>query len=153
MRTPKRESLYISSSSRIGCNSSASRNAPRPRRNNSSLVRQLSRSHSVRSSSRHRNSASHSCCQSARSRRGTITPIRRISQIQKRKRVIFVASFIGRRIHHKEHIKDTKSTKNFLCLLPFFAYFVVPIRASMKPADRFSPLSLQAGNRQAALLS
>src|SRR5262249_52662452 len=41
----------------------------------------------VNSVSRWRNSASHSRRQSARSRRGTITPTKRISQSQKRKRV------------------------------------------------------------------
>src|SRR5262245_42861641 len=45
--------------------------------------------------SRYCNSASHSCRQPARNRRGTITPITRTSQSQKRKRVVRARSDIN----------------------------------------------------------
>src|SRR5215475_10581799 len=53
-----------------------------------SLLRQFSQSQSVSNSRRWSNSASHSCRQSARKRRGTITPISRISQSQNRERFV-----------------------------------------------------------------
>src|SRR5215470_5497340 len=52
-------------------------------------------SHSASNDSRYRNSASHSRRQSARKRRGTITPMTRISQSQKRKRVVCVISAVA----------------------------------------------------------
>src|SRR5215510_11520649 len=69
----------MSSSSLRGCKQIASQKAPTLRRSKSSLFRQSSLSQSANSISRERNSASHSSRQSARKRRGTITPMTRIS--------------------------------------------------------------------------
>ena len=74
---------------------SASQKAPVLLRHKSSLCFQSSLSHSASKLSRQRNSASHSCRQSRRQRRGTITPTMRISQSQKRKRMVEVVPAIS----------------------------------------------------------
>src|SRR5262245_20587954 len=101
----------MSSSNLCRCSQSASQNAPRLRHSISSLFRQSSLSQRANSSSRYSNSASHSCRKRARKRRGTITPLKRINQRQKRKRVVCVELITGF-IKHSSKIESFASQRD-----------------------------------------